>query len=174
MHPYCNLNIIDRKDGNNWNSGPAPPPPPGTTPSPKGRSSRGNDSPSGSGSKKTGIGGGGIAGIIISIFVVGGIVAFFLVKRRSKRSSLDLEMHDNQPFVSLSSTNDMQGSPFLLALFFLLSIMDESFISPLALHWYSKSYSTSIDRSILPFCTTAYCSLLYRLEVRRMALQFIH
>ncbi|KAJ6327341.1 hypothetical protein OIU78_014257 [Salix suchowensis] len=103
------LNSINlQKDGNSWNSGPAPPPPPGTPPSPKGRSSRGNDSPSGSGSKKSGIGGGGIAGIIISIFVVGGIVAFFLVKRRSRRSSLDLEMHDNQPFVSLSPTNDMQ------------------------------------------------------------------
>ncbi|KAF9685373.1 hypothetical protein SADUNF_Sadunf03G0047800 [Salix dunnii] len=103
------LNSINlQKDGNSWNSGPAPPPPPGTTPSPKGRSSHGSDSPSGSGSKKTGIGGGGIAGIIISIFVVGGIVAFFLVKRRSKRPSLDLEMHDKQPFVSLSSTNDMQ------------------------------------------------------------------
>ncbi|XP_011031832.1 PREDICTED: protein STRUBBELIG-RECEPTOR FAMILY 6-like [Populus euphratica] len=109
------LNSINlQKDGNNWNSGPAPPPPPGTPPTPKGPShkSGGNESPSGSGagggSKKSGIGGGGIAGIIISIFVVGGIVAFFLVKRKSKRSSLDLEMHDNQPFAPLSSTNDIQ------------------------------------------------------------------
>eukprot|EP00258_Populus_trichocarpa_P003304 XP_002304260.3 protein STRUBBELIG-RECEPTOR FAMILY 6 [Populus trichocarpa] len=109
------LNSINlQKDGNNWNSGPAPPPPPGTPPTPKGPShkSGGNASPSGSGagggSKKSGIGGGGIAGIIISIFVVGGIVAFFLVKRRSRRSSLDLEMLDNQPFAPLSSTNDIQ------------------------------------------------------------------
>ncbi|KAL9368764.1 hypothetical protein Peur_039963 [Populus x canadensis] len=106
------LNSVNlQKDGNNWNSGPAPPPPPGTPPAHKGRQkSGGNDSPSGSGagggSKKSGIGAGGIAGIIISIFLVGGIVAFFLVKRRSRRSS-DIEKLDNQPLAPLSSTNDV-------------------------------------------------------------------
>ncbi|XP_011048642.1 PREDICTED: protein STRUBBELIG-RECEPTOR FAMILY 6 [Populus euphratica] len=107
------LNSINlQKDGNNWNSGPAPPPPPGTPPARKGPSQKsgGNDSRSGSGagggSKKSGIGAGGIAGIIISIFLVGGIVAFFLVKRRSRRSS-DIEKLDNQPLAPLSSTNDV-------------------------------------------------------------------
>ncbi|KAI5602292.1 hypothetical protein BDE02_01G146400 [Populus trichocarpa] len=107
------LNSVNlQKDGNNWNSGPAPPPPPGTPPAHKGPSpkSGGNDSSSGSGagggSKKSGIGAGGIAGIIISIFLVGGIVAFFLVKRRSRRSS-DIEKLDNQPLAPLSSTNDV-------------------------------------------------------------------
>eukprot|EP00258_Populus_trichocarpa_P014562 XP_006369070.2 protein STRUBBELIG-RECEPTOR FAMILY 6 [Populus trichocarpa] len=107
------LNSVNlQKDGNNWNSGPAPPPPPGTPPAHKGPSQKsgGNDSSSGSGagggSKKSGIGAGGIAGIIISIFLVGGIVAFFLVKRRSRRSS-DIEKLDNQPLAPLSSTNDV-------------------------------------------------------------------
>ncbi|KAJ6947082.1 STRUBBELIG-RECEPTOR FAMILY 6 [Populus alba x Populus x berolinensis] len=107
------LNSINlQKDGNNWNSGSAPPPPPGTPPAHKGPSQKsgGNDSPSGSGagggSKKSGIGAGGIAGIIISIFLVGGIVAFFLVKRRSRRSS-DIEKLDNQPLAPLSSTHDV-------------------------------------------------------------------
>ncbi|KAL9405865.1 hypothetical protein Peur_002837 [Populus x canadensis] len=107
------LNSVNlQKDGNNWNSGPAPPPPPGTPPAHKGpnQKSGGNDSSSGSGagggSKKSGIGAGGIAGIIISIFLVGGIAAFFLVKRRSRRSS-DIEKLDNQPLAPLSSTNDV-------------------------------------------------------------------
>lgn len=119
----CNLN---RKDGNNWNSGPAPPPPPGTSahkgPSPK---SGGNNSPSdsgpGGGSKKSGIGGGGIAGIIISMLVVGAIIAFFLVKkRRSRRSSADIEKLDNQPFAPLSSSNEKQGK--LYCIWFLHSV----------------------------------------------------
>jgi hypothetical protein len=122
VRPYYNLNNLDRKDGNNWNSGPAPPPPPGTPPTPKGPShkSGGNASPSGSGagggSKKSGIGAGGIAGIIISIFLVGGIVAFFLVKRRSRRSS-DIEKLDNQPLAPLSSTNDVPGRTFFTCAF---------------------------------------------------------
>ncbi|KAJ6963208.1 STRUBBELIG-RECEPTOR FAMILY 6 [Populus alba x Populus x berolinensis] len=104
------LNSINlQKDGNNWNSGSAPPPPPGTPPAHKGPSQK-SGGPSGSGagggSKKSGIGAGGIAGIIISIFLVGGIVAFFLVKRRSRRSS-DIEKLDNQPLAPLSSTNDV-------------------------------------------------------------------
>ncbi|KAJ9179489.1 hypothetical protein P3X46_011271 [Hevea brasiliensis] len=101
--------IYLQMEGNNWNSGPAPPPPPGTPPAHRnpGHKSGGNNSPSDSGGKKSGIGGGGIAGIIISIFVVGGIVAFFLVKKRSKRPSTDIEKLDNQPFAPLSS-NEVQ------------------------------------------------------------------
>ncbi|KAG8643166.1 protein STRUBBELIG-RECEPTOR FAMILY 6 [Manihot esculenta] len=99
-------------DGNNWNSGPAPPPPPGTPPAHRnpGHKSGGNspsDSDAGSGSKKSGIGGGGIAGIVISIFVIGGIIAFFFVKKRSKRSSTDVEKFDNQP-LALHSSNKVQ------------------------------------------------------------------
>lgn len=97
-----------RKDGNSFTSGPAPPPPPGTPPITK--SNRNHKSHSdGDGSKKSGIGGGGIAGIVISLLVIGAIVAFFLVKRRSKRSSPDIEKFDNQPLAPLAS-NDMHGN----------------------------------------------------------------
>ncbi|CAN1169035.1 Protein STRUBBELIG-RECEPTOR FAMILY 6 [Linum perenne] len=105
-----NINI--QKDGNNWNSGPVPPPPPGTPPVRRiPRGSGGSNGASSSGgkegseSKKSGIGGGGIAGIIISILVVGAIVAFFLVRKRSKRKSSDIEKLDNEPFAPLSANN---------------------------------------------------------------------
>lgn len=101
------------KDGNSWNSGSAPPPPPGTPPASKpnpNHKSSGNNSPSDAvgGSNKSGIGGGGIAGIVISIFIVGAIVAFFLMKKRKSRTSLsDIEKLDNQPFAPLAS-NEVQ------------------------------------------------------------------
>ncbi|OIV95169.1 hypothetical protein TanjilG_21559 [Lupinus angustifolius] len=71
----------------------------------------GSTSHSGSGSgtsdggKKSGIGAGGIAGIVISIIVVGAIVlvAFFLAKRKPKKLSSDVEKLDNQSFAPLPS-----------------------------------------------------------------------
>ncbi|CAA7024684.1 unnamed protein product [Microthlaspi erraticum] len=104
-----------QKDGNAFNSGPAPPPPPGTppiskSPTPKSgnRTPRSNgDSSSSNDSSKTGIGAGGIAGIVISLLVVTAVVAFFLIKKkRSKRtSSTDIEKTDNinQPFTLASN-----------------------------------------------------------------------
>ncbi|KAF5452873.1 hypothetical protein F2P56_027831 [Juglans regia] len=104
-----NINLL--KDGNSWNSGSAPPPPPGTPPASKNpnHKSGSNNSPSdgAGGGNKSGIGGGAIAGIVISILVVGAIVAFFLIKRRSKRSLSDIEKLDNQPFAPLAS-NEVQ------------------------------------------------------------------
>ncbi|KAG2722474.1 hypothetical protein I3760_02G129600 [Carya illinoinensis] len=104
-----NINLL--KDGNSWNSGSAPPPPPGTPPASKNpnHKSGSNNSPSdgAGGGNKSGIGGGAIAGIVISILLVGAIVAFFLIKRRSKRSLSDIEKLDNQPFAPLAS-NEVQ------------------------------------------------------------------
>nr|ADM07445.1 leucine-rich repeat receptor-like protein kinase [Glycine soja] len=114
------LNNIIQKDGNEWSSGPAPPPPPGTPPvvSRNRNHKSGGHSPSDAGSsdgggKKSGIGGSGIAGIVISILVVGAIVAFFLVKRRSKKSFNDVEKLDNQPLAQheVHEMNSMQTSP---------------------------------------------------------------
>ncbi|KAG6593589.1 Protein STRUBBELIG-RECEPTOR FAMILY 7 [Cucurbita argyrosperma subsp. argyrosperma] len=90
-------------NGNSWNSGPAPPPPPGTPPATRRNRSHdsGGNSPSNGGSgegQKSGISGGAIAGIIISVLVAGAVVAFFIVRKRSKRSSsADIEKLDNQP-----------------------------------------------------------------------------
>ncbi|XP_054783691.1 protein STRUBBELIG-RECEPTOR FAMILY 7-like [Prosopis cineraria] len=96
--------------GNAWNSGPAPPPPPGTPPA-SGRnrhhksdgSNSSSDGGTSDGEKKSGIGAGGIAGIVISILLVGAVVAFFLVKRKSRKSSSDIEKLDNEPFAPLNS-----------------------------------------------------------------------
>ncbi|GAU46535.1 hypothetical protein TSUD_350700 [Trifolium subterraneum] len=103
-------NINLQKNGNSWSSGPAPPPPPGTPPINKnngGHKSSEHKTSSGSsssdGSKKSGIGGGAIAGIVISILVVGAIVAIFLVKKRSKKSSGDVEKLDNRPLAPHTS-----------------------------------------------------------------------
>ncbi|CAL9218860.1 unnamed protein product [Arabidopsis halleri] len=113
------------KDGNSFNTGPAPPPPPGTPPirgspnrKPGGRESRSSDDSTRNGdTKKSGIGAGAIAGIIISLLVVTALlVAFFLFKRKkSKRSSpMDIEKTDNQPFTLASNdfheNNSIQSS----------------------------------------------------------------
>ncbi|MBA0748115.1 hypothetical protein Gogos_004967 [Gossypium gossypioides] len=108
-----------QKDGNSWSLGPAPPPPPGTPPATRNKrnhKSGSNSSPSDgdssggpAGGSKSGIGGGVIAGIVISILIVGALVAFFLVKRRSRRTSSDIEKLDNQPFAPLPS-NEVQDS----------------------------------------------------------------
>jgi hypothetical protein len=46
---------------------------------------------------------------VISILVVGAIVAFFLVKKRSKKKSFgDVEKLDNQPLAPLTS-NEVHG-----------------------------------------------------------------
>ncbi|KAK1436950.1 hypothetical protein QVD17_02734 [Tagetes erecta] len=98
-------NINLQKDGNSFNSGPAPPPPPGTPAAGGGGQHRqpGGNSPSTNGSsgdgggKKSGVGGGAIAGIVISILVVGAIIAFILFKKRSKKSSTDIEKIEDRP-----------------------------------------------------------------------------
>ncbi|XP_022148647.1 protein STRUBBELIG-RECEPTOR FAMILY 7-like isoform X2 [Momordica charantia] len=104
--PELLKNINLQTNGNSFSSGPAPPPPPGTPPATRRNRNRnsGSNSPSNGGSgegEKSGISGGGIAGIIISVLVVGAIVAFFLVRRKSKRSSTDIEKLDNQPLQPL-------------------------------------------------------------------------
>ncbi|GJS78337.1 hypothetical protein Tco_0728218 [Tanacetum coccineum] len=82
----------------NLHSGPAPPPPPGQ------RQPNGNKRPfsgnSSDGGKKSGIGGAAIAGIMVSILVVGAIIAFFLLKKRSKKSPNDIEKTNNQTYQS--------------------------------------------------------------------------
>ncbi|XP_068661105.1 protein STRUBBELIG-RECEPTOR FAMILY 7-like [Aristolochia californica] len=96
--------------GNSWSSGPAPPsppytsPPPGRKTNPGGRS--GGDSghqEKGSSGKKLGIGGGGVAGIVISILVVGSLVAFFLFKRKSRSHLSEDKLDQDRPFTSLAS-----------------------------------------------------------------------
>ncbi|KAJ4951785.1 hypothetical protein NE237_028617 [Protea cynaroides] len=99
-----NINI--QSGGNTFTSGPAPPPPPYTPPPPKTNPKSGSsNSPSNSnGGKTSGIGAGGVAGIVISILVVGAIVAFFLMKKRSRRPASDVEKFDNDgPFTPLAS-----------------------------------------------------------------------
>ncbi|CAI9260099.1 unnamed protein product [Lactuca saligna] len=108
-------NINLQKDGNSWNSGNAPPPPPGSPASGSGNRNRqpsGNGNPSTSnssnGGKKSGVSGGAIAGIVISILVVGAVIAFFLLKKRSRKSRTDIEKTENQPFAPLVQPQPVQ------------------------------------------------------------------
>lgn len=105
---------VYRTDGNSWSTGPAPPPPPYTAPphSPSnrrkspGQHSNGsnNSSPSGS----SGIGAGAIAGIIISVLVVGAVVAFFFIKRKQRNGAIPEHYEQRQPFNSFPS-NEVKG-----------------------------------------------------------------
>lgn len=49
---------------------------------------------------------------MISIIIVGAIVAFFLMKRRSRKPSLDVENVDKRPFAPLAS-NEVHGNVLL-------------------------------------------------------------
>ncbi|XP_009777355.1 protein STRUBBELIG-RECEPTOR FAMILY 6-like isoform X2 [Nicotiana tabacum] len=86
---------------NTGSSGPAPPPPPGTTP--PNHKSGGNGSPSSGGgssdrNEKSGIDSRGVAGIVISVSAVGAVAVFFIIKKRHRKSSTDIEKLDVQPF----------------------------------------------------------------------------
>ncbi|KAL6656970.1 hypothetical protein ACP70R_004750 [Stipagrostis hirtigluma subsp. patula] len=95
--------------GNSFNNGPAPPPPPSTyTPSPPRRpaipSTDGNNNPAEDGGKHSKkLGGGAIAGIVICLLVVGALVAFLVIKRKSWRLSRTQDPEQNEPLSPLAS-----------------------------------------------------------------------
>ncbi|XP_009383597.2 protein STRUBBELIG-RECEPTOR FAMILY 6 isoform X1 [Musa acuminata AAA Group] len=98
-----------RTDGNSWSSTPAPPPPP-YRPPPPGRKSNpgqhsGGSNKSSGGGNNSGIGAGVIAGIVISVLVVGGILAFFLMRRKSQKHSKEEIFEKDPPFAPLASND---------------------------------------------------------------------
>ncbi|CAN6311306.1 unnamed protein product [Urochloa humidicola] len=104
-------------DGNSWSTGPAPPPPPFTAPprSPSnrrkspGQHSNGSNNSSSGGS--SGIGAGAIAGIIVSVLVIGAVVAFFLIKRKQRKGAMPEHYEQCQPFNSFPSTEVKEMKP---------------------------------------------------------------
>lgn len=99
-------------DGNSWSTGPAPPPPPFTAPphSPNRRKSPGQHSDGSNNSSSggsSGIGAGAIAGIVVSVLVVGAVVAFFLIKRKQRKGAMPEHYEQRQPFNSFPS-NDVK------------------------------------------------------------------
>ncbi|GKA39321.1 STRUBBELIG-receptor family 7-like protein isoform X2 [Tanacetum coccineum] len=104
------------KDGNSWNSGPAPPSPPGTPTAAGGGSqnrqpmgnnpSVGGDGSSNSG-RKSGVSGGAIARIIISILVVAALIAFFL-SRKYPKSHLQILKRPTTSFLLMFLHRNMQ------------------------------------------------------------------
>ncbi|CAL5061621.1 unnamed protein product [Urochloa decumbens] len=107
--------------GNSFKDGPAPPPPPSPppsppssppssyTPSPSWRSpvpsADGNNSPTEDGGKgkHSKLGGGAVAGIVICLLVVGALVAFLVIKRKSWRLSRGQYPEQNEPLSPLAS-----------------------------------------------------------------------
>ncbi|XP_022866583.1 protein STRUBBELIG-RECEPTOR FAMILY 7-like [Olea europaea var. sylvestris] len=133
--------------GNSWSSGAAPPPPPGTPPA--SRPNRNHKSGGNSGSShgggdgsKSGIGAGGVVGIIISILVVGGIAAFFIIKRRSRKQSMDIEKPEKQPFAPFASQEVQGAYVYICALILLSESMSEAILSRLLLSSQELDYLT--------------------------------
>ncbi|KAK4375330.1 hypothetical protein RND71_006007 [Anisodus tanguticus] len=93
--------------GNSWSSGPAPPPPPGQKAKPHTRKS-------GKESEKSGVGVAAIAGIVLGVLVLlGVIIALFSRKRSSSPSSHFLEedkFGQRQPFTPLSPEELSSGA----------------------------------------------------------------
>ncbi|XP_066395289.1 protein STRUBBELIG-RECEPTOR FAMILY 7-like isoform X1 [Miscanthus floridulus] len=103
--------------GNSFNNGPAPPPPPSSlsplsppstnTPPPSQRpavpSSAGKDTPAKDGGKHSKLGGGAVAGIVICLLIVGAIVAFLVIKRKSWRLSQGQDPEQNEHLSPLAS-----------------------------------------------------------------------
>ncbi|XP_066400393.1 protein STRUBBELIG-RECEPTOR FAMILY 7-like [Miscanthus floridulus] len=102
--------------GNSFNNGPAPPPPPSTptlsppspnTPPPSWRpavpSTAGKGTPAEDGGKHSKLDGGAVAGIVICLLVVGAIVAFLVIKRKSWRLSQGQDPEQNEPLSPLAS-----------------------------------------------------------------------
>ncbi|KAM3375167.1 protein STRUBBELIG-RECEPTOR FAMILY 6 isoform X1 [Capsicum galapagoense] len=99
--------IMQKSNSNTKSSGPAPPSPPGAPPAKKSTQSHksgGNSSPSSGkdgshNGEKSGISSGRVAGIVISLSVVGAVAVIFIVKKRRRKSSTDIEKLDVEPFV---------------------------------------------------------------------------
>ncbi|KAG6529281.1 protein STRUBBELIG-RECEPTOR FAMILY 6-like [Zingiber officinale] len=96
-------------DGNSWSSTPASPPPPYHPPPPSRQSnpdqhSGGSINSSGSGGgNKSSISAGAIVGIVASVLVIAGILAFFLVTWKSHKPSREQFPKNDQSFATLLS-----------------------------------------------------------------------
>ncbi|KAL6855901.1 hypothetical protein ACP4OV_018703 [Aristida adscensionis] len=104
----ADLPLTDLASGNSFNNGPAPPPPPSTyTPSPPRQPAipvtGGNNNPAKDGRKHSKLGGGAVAGIVICLLVVGTLVAFLVIKRKSWRLSRTQDPEQNEPLSPLAS-----------------------------------------------------------------------
>jgi hypothetical protein len=102
LHSFC------RTTGNSFSNGPAPPPPPGTTPTPTPQrtappSRNASNGSSDSGSQHSKLQGGAIAGIVICLLVVGAMVTFFVIKRKSWKFSVRRDPEQNEPLSPLAS-----------------------------------------------------------------------
>lgn len=130
--------------GNSFNNGPAPPPPPSSssppsinTPPPSRQhavpSSAGKNTPSENGGKHSKLGGGAVAGIIICFLVVGAIVAFLVIKRKSWRLSQGQDPEQNEPL-----------SPFASGLKQMKSIKSIKIVSTMGKEELQKTVSMSL------------------------------
>lgn len=130
--------------GNSFNNGPAPPPPPSSssppstnTPPPSRQhavpSSAGKNAPSENGGKHSKLGGGAVAGIIICLLVVGAIVAFLVIKRKSWRLSQGQDPEQNEPL-----------SPFASGLKQMKSIKSIKIVSTMGKEELQKTVSMSL------------------------------
>lgn len=98
---FITFEFFWRTGGNSWSSGPAPPPPPGQKSHSHAKHSN-NKKPEGSG----GMSGEAIAGIVLGVLVILGIIIALFSRRSSKPSSHFLEedrLSQHRPFTPLAS-----------------------------------------------------------------------
>ncbi|KAF3772457.1 STRUBBELIG-RECEPTOR FAMILY 6 protein [Nymphaea thermarum] len=89
-----------QRDGNSWGIS-SPPGTDGGNSGPKSGDARG---------KKSGLSGGGVAGIVIAFLVFGTVVACFILRRRRSKSTFDEEkLNEDRPF-SLLGSNEIRGN----------------------------------------------------------------
>lgn len=103
-----------RSHGNSWNSEPPSPSKPSSTtpshtPTHLGRKTNPVHAPStdrGNNNSKAGVSAGVIVGVILSVLAVGAVLAFFLIRRKQKRSSGRERFESKRVFTPLSPVNE--------------------------------------------------------------------
>ncbi|KAG8063121.1 hypothetical protein GUJ93_ZPchr0003g17320 [Zizania palustris] len=74
-----------------------------TTPSTRSNGVNGGDDSGGGGGRSSKIGGGAVAGIVMSLVVLGAMVAFFMIKRKSMRDQRGHDPEKNEPLRPIAS-----------------------------------------------------------------------
>lgn len=94
--------LFCRTENNNWSSGTDSPSQPNQSPSDQ-------NSNTGHGSS---VGVGGIAGSVAGVFLIGGLIAFFIIWRKTRKTSIEENLDQDRLYAHLDSDR-VKGTPHL-------------------------------------------------------------